>query len=872
MIKNQQTSIPQVVLLRSDKILLHLIDHLQENKTLEENKFPQILEGVRDFYPNSYRLDEIELSLCQKEIQQSGISSDLNFKTFKGVDYDFSFMLKLYQKFFEQDGENIYAKEKNLEEYLGFITKVSPLQLIGFHLASELREQNLNESDVFAFTKAYTPLGLKVDRLNEYAENHLHLKGAGYLAFNLIKLYSYDTPKSYYQKEFLKKIPRVNEFSYINNHSLSIGQLVDIFKHAKEFIYGSFMDDSLSKTDLFTLRLQQIMVTNAPLGHKLSYTMPQMSQMNKMFPIFGNSREDNLCREILKFYDEDNYSKAYLLENVLFFYLYNTTQSSFLQNVIKLYLHASNILRSYMLMSQNLGLAHFSEFSGSSLREVEKKNAHNTARSIKASGTTQLNAKVGTSTSSEKLQRNIGDFKNAFDKEEKSIPVNFGLSTVKGREKASKIITGNLHPSFYKKRIKLREEALAIDDFMRNVKYKMINKFSYDLKYIGIEAYKQKVKLQGKIFDLSSYVVSIDAVGKETHTPPEVFAPFFRYLRNAPKKLKNDIFLGSYDFKHHKNLLITVHAGEDFNHIVTGMRRVDESMQYFDMKRRDRLGHVLSLGITPKMWLESVQEVLLHKGDYFDDLVWLCCKLKKVSAPSLEISRFVSLYEEKVWRLFEELHPMYSGPSLQISDLYDAWKYRKNCPITYAQRQQKVTHFDAYSFAVLDAQPNKKVAELYELYQTNKELREKRAEVMRIDKRKIKKEELKIWEALQDKLLNKIANKGIIIETNPSSNIFTSALSSYAYHPIFRFNPPKDKQLKRGKKFNKYGQRDGRVSITINSDDPAIFVTSLQNEYRTIKNMAKTSYNCTDKEADDWLKDIREFGVEIFKESDDGRD
>ena len=530
-----------------------------------------------------------------------------------------------------------------------------------------------------------------------------------------------------------------------------------------------------------------------------------------------------------------------------------------------------------MLMSQNLGLSHFSEFSGSSLREVERRNAHNTARSIINSGTTELNAKIGTAISSAKLARNIGDFKNAFDRENhksknSNLAFNFGLSTVKDREKSFTIVTGNLHPIFYKKRLKIKEETLAIDDFMRNVKYKTIDSFSHALKYTGINAYKEKDRLQEKNFDLSSYVVSIDAVGKETHTPPEVFAPFFRYLRNAPKQLQNDIFLGSHDFKHHKNLLITVHAGEDFNHIVTGMRRVDESMQYFNLQRRDRLGHVLSLGITPKMWLGSVQEVLLHKGDYFDDLVWLCSKLKKISVPSLDISRFISIYEEKVWRLFEELHPMYSGKSLHLSDLYDAWKYRKNCPLTYYARKRGVTHFDDYSFAVLDKEPNKQIAELYELYQTNKELRERRAEVIRIDKAKIKKEELKIWEALQDKLLNTIAKKGIIIETNPSSNIFISSLSGYAYHPIFRFNPPKDKQLKKGKKFNKYGQRDGRISITINSDDPAIFVTSLQNEYRTIKNIAKDCYNCTDKEADDWLKDIREFGIEIFKESDDGRD
>jgi len=870
MLKNILNSIPQIVLLRSDKVLIHLITNLLGKEILEENKFPEVLDGVRDFYPNSYRLDEIELTLSQKSIIQSDISSDFDFKNFKGVDYNFHFLGKLYKKFFTQDGVFIYAKEEKLEEYLSFITKVSPLQIIGYNLTKELEDKKINERDVYAFAKAYTPLGLQVDKLNKYAENHLHLKGSGYLAFNFIKLFSYSTPKKYYKKEFLQEIPRINEFSFINNHSISIGQLVDVFKHSKEFIYSSFMDDSLKHKEAFTQSLQQIMVTNNSLGHTYSYSIENMSQMNKIFPIFKNSTCDNLCREIVKFYDEDDYSKAYLLENILFFYIYNTTNSSFLQKILKLYFHANNILRSYMLMSQNLGLSHFSEFSGSNLREVERRNAHNTARSIINSGTTHLNAKIGGATTADKLQRNIGDFKNAFDKEKSRLAFNFGLSPqAKGREKASLIVTGNLHPQFYKKRLKIKEESLAIDDFVRNVKYKMVNKFQSELKYTQIEAYKNKKELENQTFDLSSYVVSIDAVGKETHTPPEVYAPFFRYLRNAPKRLKNNIFLDTHAFEHHKNLLITVHAGEDFNHIVTGMRRVDESMYYFNMQRRDRLGHVLSLGIRPKDWLESVQEVVLYKGDYFDDLVWLCHKLKSISCRELDLSRYISLYEEKVWRLFKELHPMHSGDTLHISDLYDAWKYRKNCPITYYKRKADVTIFDEYSRQVLDEKkPCAKVAELFELYHSNKELRRKREEVVCIEKSKIKKEELKVWEALQDKLLNKISKKGIIIETNPSSNVFISSLSSYAYHPIFRFNPPKEKYLKKWKKFNKYGQRNGRVSITINSDDPAIFVTSLQNEYRTIKNIAKENYNCSDKEADDWLKDIRLFGVEVFMESD----
>jgi len=870
MLKNTLTHIPQIVLLRSDKILNTLITLLSENKHSHQNDFPEIMEGVRDFYPNSYRLDEMELSLSQSVLKESDISSDLNFKKFKDIDYNFSFLDKLYDKFLMQDGANIYAREEVLESYLGFISKVSPLQIIGYRFARELKEDILTQNDVFAFVNAYTPLALEVDKINEYAENHLHLKGAGYLGFNFIKLLSYDTPKAYYHKSFLQEIPRINEFSFINNSQISIGQIVNILKLSKDFIYSSFMSNKLDDEE-YQNRLQKIMIYNQSFGDSYIYSMENLNKIEKIFSLSCDSVELEICKKVIKLYNEDNYSKAYLMEYVLIFYIYQTTQFHCLQRVIKLYLHATNILRSYMLMSQNLGLAHFSEFSGSTLREVERRNAHNTARSIISSGTTHLNAKIGSATASYKIERNILDFKNAFDGQEKKIKAfNFGLSSLKNREKSIEIHTGELLPRFYNKRIKIKEESLAIDDFVRNVKYKIVDKFDTALKFTQIEAYKQKDSLQNETFDISSYVVSLDAVGKETHTPPEVFAPHFRYLRNAPKSLKNNIFNDLHTFNYHPNLLITVHAGEDFNHIVTGMRRVDETIEFFEMQRRDRLGHVLSLGIRPQSWIESVQELVVYKGDYFDDLVWLCQKLKQISCRELDLSHYIHIYTDKIWKLFSELYPM-CKQSLHINDLYQAWTYRKNCPITYYQRERGETLFGEYDQRVLDDRPSKEVKEIYELYQSNKKVREAYQNIIKIDKSKIDKEELEVWELVQDKILDEIAQKGIIIETNPSSNIFISFMKGYAYHPIFRFYPPKSKYLKKGKRFNRYGQRNGRISITINSDDPAIFATSLQNEYKTIKNIAKKRYNCSDKEADDWLDDIRRFGITIFKECEYGR-
>jgi aminodeoxyfutalosine deaminase len=68
--------------------------------------------------------------------------------------------------------------------------------------------------------------------------------------------------------------------------------------------------------------------------------------------------------------------------------------------------------------------------------------------------------------------------------------------------------------------------------------------------------------------------------------------------------------------------------------------------------------------------------------------------------------------------------------------------------------------------------------------------------------------------AVQDKkLLDHLARHAIPLEVCPSSNVATRAVASLDEHPIARF-------------------RDAGVTLTVNSDDPSMFGTSLNDEYR----------------------------------------
>ncbi|HET8561134.1 MAG TPA: adenosine deaminase [Marmoricola sp.] len=67
--------------------------------------------------------------------------------------------------------------------------------------------------------------------------------------------------------------------------------------------------------------------------------------------------------------------------------------------------------------------------------------------------------------------------------------------------------------------------------------------------------------------------------------------------------------------------------------------------------------------------------------------------------------------------------------------------------------------------------------------------------------------------AAQDpELLQRLAQSGVPLEVCPSSNVATHAVASLAEHPITAF-------------------RDAGVVITVNSDDPPMFGTTLSNEY-----------------------------------------
>ncbi|MBK8663634.1 MAG: hypothetical protein IPN18_18290 [Ignavibacteriales bacterium] len=104
----------------------------------------------------------------------------------------------------------------------------------------------------------------------------------------------------------------------------------------------------------------------------------------------------------------------------------------------------------------------------------------------------------------------------------------------------------------------------------------------------------------------SRYISGIDAASNELVTPPEVFGPAYRYLR------KNGI--------NH----FTYHVGEDFVHLLSGLRSIFEAVEFLDLRQGDRIGHGTASAIDAALWSRMVgDELYIKKGEWLDNLIFL---------------------------------------------------------------------------------------------------------------------------------------------------------------------------------------------------------------------------------------------------------
>ncbi|MBU5478273.1 hypothetical protein KQI69_03545 [Eubacterium sp. MSJ-13] len=383
----------------------------------------------------------------------------------------------------------------------------------------------------------------------------------------------------------------------------------------------------------------------------------------------------------------------------------------------------------------------------------------------------------------------------------------------------------------------------------------------------------------------NSRICAIDACSNEIGCRPEVFATAFRYLRN--KQTRFDLFEND-QLATDKDINVTYHAGEDFLDICDGIRAIDEAVSFLNMKKGDRLGHALALGISAKeYYLFKKLEIYMSKQDILDNCIWLLYRslewnieidsnkreVLKQKANELiqEIFGFGESSESKEEKSEknkknekDEKDDLMRNYSNILQIYYHSWQLRGDAPELYIKgRYQRVLDNgipDGYTEYMRNGDKldiyrnNPYVTWFYYMYHYDKKVEERglKSEGFHVEKWYID-----LIDKFQEYLIGDIARRGISIECNPTSNLLIGSFSQYYQHPITRFN-------------NFYLKKESckvQLEVSINTDDLGVFDTSIENEYALLLSAIcrhrHNDGNYNDEEVYEYFEHVRKKSLQM---------
>lgn len=308
------------------------------------------------------------------------------------------------------------------------------------------------------------------------------------------------------------------------------------------------------------------------------------------------------------------------------------------------------------------------------------------------------------------------------------------------------------------------------------------------------------------------YLTGIDAASNELHTPPEVFAPLYRAARRA----------GFSRF--------TYHVGEDFEHLISGIRAVYEAVRFLGLRSGDRIGHGTAIGIEPSLWIErSQREIAKKRGDWLDDLIFAHMVLGRSSAHA-ELHRRI---ETDIATLSQSVY----GERLPPVLLEQAWRLRHlDILLNVSPAFSPLGCLDAGEIEEWDLleQAKSTSPEAFRLLQ-----RYHNADVVK----RARKIELVAADYLPDDALvtlqlfvvEEMNKQRIAIECPPTSNLRISLYDHYGEHHLFRWLG-----LRR--------PEESKPIACLATDDPGIFSTNMRNEIVHIHRVMREDFGLSESE------------------------
>lgn len=331
----------------------------------------------------------------------------------------------------------------------------------------------------------------------------------------------------------------------------------------------------------------------------------------------------------------------------------------------------------------------------------------------------------------------------------------------------------------------------------------------------------------------------IDLCTDEAGVPVWVMAPLVRWVRESGRDAAAR--LRDCGVTEIPPLRATIHAGEDFVHLLSGLRRVDDAIRHLGLEEGDRIGHGMALGLDPTTWFERVGRVVQTREERLFDLVWEWDVYANRGAEVGDTRRLPYL-TATITRLAREMFGETPAPE----------ELAHFVRLLHCERELRAVGFpDQPGRRSVGAVRSRGDGDgpralLREYLRSTEVWRKGRVlETITLGELPHERDALHI---LQGALRREVGRRGLTVEVNPSSNLLIGDLGRIDEHPIWRLRPvlPIDDIPP--------------LSVCIGSDDPLTFATTLPHEYQLLFDTLVLSGR-SHEEALDWLEHARAAGM-----------
>lgn len=339
--------------------------------------------------------------------------------------------------------------------------------------------------------------------------------------------------------------------------------------------------------------------------------------------------------------------------------------------------------------------------------------------------------------------------------------------------------------------------------------------------------------LRNENSEFSRYIVGLDAASLENSTPVWAFAEVYEKARDS----SNEPLIMNNRMECCQSLGFTFHAGEDFRHMYSGIRRIDEAVTHLKFHAGDRIGHGIALGLDVQNWFLENPAVILPRIEALENFLWA---YDLISSNILEFNSSSMAYIEKqIYNLSKDIYLSTEGLSSAV--LVDAYLGMFKIG---EDNLCRTANEKSFCEAVKREEPVVWNSEKLQLARNCKYYLERMNEPVHVE---VNAQDLEIIGKLQKIVKEKISRQGIVIEINPSSNTAIADMDSLMENHIYGMNS--------------FVYDASNIMVCINSDDPSVFNTNVSNE------LAYVYYGLLEKGAAKesavaWIEKLRKNGMD----------